>query len=79
MPLFTTWHKERNVELGNLAVHFTLTQPEVDVHLIGMPTKNYVDNNLKILINGLSDYELEVTREINERYLVFFSYLRLIV
>ena len=73
-----TWHKERNVELGNLAVNFTLTQPEVDVHLIGMPTKNYVDNNLKILINGLSDYELEVTREINERYF-FFIYLRLIV
>ncbi|KAK6622209.1 hypothetical protein RUM44_002016 [Polyplax serrata] len=60
--------KENGVELGNLSVAYTATQPGVDVHLIGMPNIEFVKTNLNVFINGISEKEKKIMNEIFNRY-----------
>lgn len=63
----------KGIELGNLAMHYTLSQSGVDLHLSGMPNVDFVNANLKTLINGISEKEQKVTEEIYQK-LVFLRF-----
>ncbi|KAL0277363.1 UNVERIFIED_CONTAM: hypothetical protein PYX00_004680 [Menopon gallinae] len=60
--------KENGVELGNLAVYYTMSQPDVDVHLVGMPTMSHLESNLSVALNSITQKEKDVLNEIFKRY-----------
>lgn len=60
--------QENGVELGNLAVYYTMCQPDVDVHLVGLPTMSCLESNLNVALNSISQREKDVLNEIFQRY-----------
>jgi len=60
--------KERGVELGRLAQHYTMAQPGIDTNLVGINIREVLRSNLDILNNGLSDLEKQVLEEINTQF-----------
>ncbi|CAG9855904.1 unnamed protein product [Phyllotreta striolata] len=56
--------KENNVELGKLAIFYSLQQEGPETVLIGMNTSNLVHDNLDVLINGLNKKEMELYEEV---------------
>ncbi|KDR24485.1 L-galactose dehydrogenase-like isoform X2 [Zootermopsis nevadensis] len=60
--------KERGVELARLALHYTMGQPGIATHLVGMNSREILNSNLDILNNGLSDLEKTVLQEINTQF-----------
>uniref|UniRef100_A0A1B6D3P7 NADP-dependent oxidoreductase domain-containing protein n=2 Tax=Clastoptera arizonana TaxID=38151 RepID=A0A1B6D3P7_9HEMI len=60
--------KTHNVELGNLAAHYALSQQNYSTTVIGMNTKKLLRTNLEILYNGLSEEELKVYQEIRQKF-----------
>jgi len=60
--------KERGVELGRLAQHYTMAQPGMATHLVGMNTREVLRSNLDISNNGLSDLEKQVLQEISTQF-----------
>jgi len=58
----------RGVELARLAQHYTMAQPGIATHLVGMNCRDVVCSNLDILNNGLSDLEKQVLQEIETQY-----------
>ncbi|KAK7872652.1 hypothetical protein R5R35_002648 [Gryllus longicercus] len=61
--------KDKEVELGHLAVNHALTQHGPATHLIGMQTRALLERNLNILLNGLSEKEKDVLSELESKYL----------
>lgn len=60
--------KERGVELGRLAQHYTMAQPGIATNLVGMNSQEVLRSNLDNLNNGLSDLEMQVLQEINTQF-----------
>ncbi|XP_069690833.1 uncharacterized protein [Periplaneta americana] len=61
--------KERGVELGRLAMHYAISQPGTDTHLVGMNSVELLRSNIDILRNGLSDQEKQILQEVKTKYL----------
>ncbi|PSN47269.1 L-galactose dehydrogenase [Blattella germanica] len=61
--------KEKGVELGKLAMHYTFQQSESATHLVGMNTRQVLHLNLDLLYGGLSDLEKEVLQHVKTKYL----------
>lgn len=56
--------KDQNVNVSKLAFSHSLSQSEdINVHLVGMESKEKLRLNLEFLWNGLSDHELAVKKE----------------
>ncbi|XP_067005452.2 uncharacterized protein [Anabrus simplex] len=60
--------KERNVELGRLAMYHTLSQHGPAMHLVGMNNQEIVQSNLDILQNGINDLEKQTLQEVKTRF-----------
>lgn len=60
--------KERGVELAQLAQHYTMAQPGIATHLVGMNSQEVLRSNLDILNNGLSALQKQVLQEINTQF-----------
>ncbi|KAH8280080.1 hypothetical protein KR018_004662 [Drosophila ironensis] len=59
--------KERGVELGKLAMHYTISGlPEVSTFLTGMQTRQLLQTNLEAAQLGLTEQEQEVLRYLRE-------------
>lgn len=59
--------KERDVELGRLAVYWTSQQSGVDVHLIGIQNRDLLRSNLEIFTSGISEKEKTVLQELLDK------------
>lgn len=64
--------KKMGVDIAKLATYYSLSQPGIDTHLIGMADQTSLRKNLDVLENGLSYEEHNVLKEIQSR---FFSRL----
>ncbi|CAL1275992.1 unnamed protein product [Larinioides sclopetarius] len=60
--------KERNVNIAKLAACYSFSQPDINVHLIGMQSKKLLEANLRSLKEGLSSHENNVKEEILTKY-----------
>ncbi|KAG5872413.1 hypothetical protein JTB14_013658 [Gonioctena quinquepunctata] len=56
--------KENNVELGKLAVYYSLQQDGPETVLVGMNSTKLLEYNLNVLINGLTPLEQEVYEKV---------------
>ncbi|KAJ8954404.1 hypothetical protein NQ318_011078 [Aromia moschata] len=56
--------KEKGVELGKLAVYYTLQQEGPDTVLVGMNSVKYLTYNLDVVYNGLSRKEKDAYEEV---------------
>lgn len=55
------------MELGRLAVYYTMQQPGVDLHLIGIQDRGILRSNLEIATVGISDKEKQVLQELLDK------------
>ncbi|XP_054168197.1 uncharacterized protein LOC128965512 [Oppia nitens] len=55
---------ERGVNIAKLSVYYALQHNEIDTHLIGMEDEKALNANLDVMINGLTDKEKAVLKEI---------------
>ncbi|GFS44850.1 l-galactose dehydrogenase [Nephila pilipes] len=60
--------KEQNVNIAKLAACYSFSQPDIDVHLIGMQNEKLLEANLKSVNEGLSPHEEQVKQKIIEKY-----------
>lgn len=59
--------EENGVELGRLALYYSLKKPGPHTHLAGSKTVNSLDRNLDVVFNGISPKELQVLGYLKER------------
>uniref|UniRef100_A0A1B6LJ49 NADP-dependent oxidoreductase domain-containing protein n=1 Tax=Graphocephala atropunctata TaxID=36148 RepID=A0A1B6LJ49_9HEMI len=60
--------KEQGVELGKLAVHYSMQQPGHCSHLVGMKTLAQLKCNLEVATSGLSEAESKVLAHLKEKF-----------
>lgn len=60
--------KERNVELGKLAIYHGMSQPACHTFLIGMTSMEELNMNLDVVCNGLTEHEKQVLNEIKQKF-----------
>lgn len=58
--------KESNIELGKLAMYYSMQLPGPATFLIGMQTRQLLDINLEALYTGLTKKEQEVLKLLKE-------------
>jgi len=59
--------KDRSVELGKLAMYYTMKLNEVSTFLTGMQTRQLLATNLTALYDGLNAKEQEVLQHLREK------------
>ncbi|XP_048506153.1 uncharacterized protein LOC105691574 isoform X3 [Athalia rosae] len=64
----TTYCKERDVQLGKLAVWYSMQFDDVATNLIGMQSIEMLNTNLDVMLNGITQSEKQVLSEIEEKY-----------
>ncbi|EDV94962.1 L-galactose dehydrogenase [Drosophila grimshawi] len=62
--------KERGVELGKLAMWYTMQLDDVSTFLVGMQTRQVLQMNLDAIRNGLNEREQEVLQHLKDNILV---------
>lgn len=60
--------KERNVEFGKLAVYHGMSQPACHSFLVGITSHSYLNINLSVVYNGLTEHEKQVLLEVKEKF-----------
>lgn len=60
--------KIQNVDISKLAAYYSFSQPDINIHLIGMQNKNLLKANISSLIEGLTFHEEIVMQQIQEKY-----------
>lgn len=48
------------MELGRLALYYSINQPGPHTHLVGSNTVEILDKNLDVVFNGITDKEKEI-------------------
>ncbi|XP_046592509.1 L-galactose dehydrogenase isoform X1 [Neodiprion lecontei] len=61
--------KGHNVELGKLAVWYSMQYEDVTTNLIGMQSLKLVHSNVDVMINGITESEKQVLSAIKDKYL----------
>ncbi|XP_011684975.1 PREDICTED: L-galactose dehydrogenase-like isoform X2 [Wasmannia auropunctata] len=61
--------KERDVELGKLAVWHSMRCADVDTNLVGIQSTKQLQMNLDVARNGITEKEKALLREIQEKFL----------
>lgn len=59
--------KKRNVELGKLAMYYTMQLEDASTFLIGIPNRHVLKLNLNVVLNGLTAAEQEVLQYLREK------------
>ncbi|KAI5709540.1 hypothetical protein M8J75_001101 [Diaphorina citri] len=60
--------KKNNVELGKLALYFSMNQNFAKVTLCGMNNLKVLRSNLDVTMNGLTEHEKSVLKSVREKY-----------
>jgi len=61
--------KDRDVELGKLAIWHSMQYTDVDTNLVGIQTTKQLQMNLDVMRNGITEKEKAVLQEIKEKFL----------
>lgn len=59
--------RDNGVELGRLALYYSLKKPGPHTHLTGSNSVDILDKNLDVVFNGISPKELQVMEYLTER------------
>ncbi|KYM96382.1 PREDICTED: L-galactose dehydrogenase-like [Cyphomyrmex costatus] len=61
--------KDRDIELCKLAVWHSMQYADVNTHLVGIQNMKQLQINLDVTVNGITEKEKKVLREIQEKFL----------
>lgn len=63
------------MELGRLATHYSLCQPNIDTHVLGITNVHQLFDTLKVMYHGLTETEKLVFDRVVEKYIfTLFTY-----